>query len=187
MEAIGQSWQTAFPYMEPVLVRWPHSSPPAMLLVLCSVYLPGSMRLVFMTPHWELWNEKPEEIHVVQCGCLWGNKIKGRKSMVWKTEIFHFYPSVEFEPILSFVCLFVCISLCMCVSGSVYVLSGYNLATDWFRWKAPERMKRLYANGRVKASRKMTFKTMNSSVLGSMDAIKFNKTKNQNNLFVWQK
>lgn len=45
-------------------------------------------------------------------------------------------------------------------------------------------MKRLYANGRVKASRKMTFKTMNISVLGSMDAIKFNKTKNQNNFFV---
>lgn len=27
------------------------SSPPAMLLMPCSVYLPGSMRLEFMTPH----------------------------------------------------------------------------------------------------------------------------------------
>lgn len=145
--------------MEPVLVHWPHPPIPQ-LCYLCPVLSVYMTCLVLWD--WSLWFLIGSHGVKHQKNFMWfkeGNsEIKGGKSIVWKTILFYFYHFVQFEP--AFLFLFVCVYLYL------YVLSGCNLATDWFIDKAPEEMKRPYANERVKCKWKMAFNAVSGSVLG---------------------
>lgn len=153
--------------MERVLVHEPHSPVPHLCYVPC---------FICTLPAW-LYDigDYDSSLTVMglntrrtMCGSRWiplGKWDQG-KSVVWKIVIFHFYPSVQFEPIqfepaLWLLCLFVYMSLSMSISYLAIAWpqtdSEINLQKEW---RDPMLMEGL------NAIRKLAFKAVNGSVLG---------------------